>query len=201
MRYSAASITDERNMSFTAVSSLGLGLSMDAFAASLGQGAATDAQKRMHHALLLGLAFGVAQGVMPLVGWSLGVVFQDAFRNIDHWVAFGLLAMIGITMIRASLSEDDEAQPLATRWKLLALAVATSVDAAAAGVTLTLMGVPVLVSCLIIGVITCSLTMVGTLLGSTVGARMGKTAEIFGGLILIAIGGKILFEHLFLGVS
>lgn len=182
-------------MTLTAVTTLGFGLSMDAFAASLGQGAACNRKQRMAQALVLGLLFGFFQATMPLLGWSLSHSFHNAFTAADHWIAFVLLGGIGGLMIRAGLETNGEPPVLAQGWKLGALALATSIDAAAAGITLTLLGLPIWMSCLIIGAITCMLTVAGTLLGHAVGQRMGNTAEIAGGAVLILLGCKILFEH------
>lgn len=188
-------------MTLSAITTLGVGLSMDAFAVSLGQGTAASDQQRVSRALLLAVLFGMVQGLMPLLGWSLGAAFYNTFHHIDHWIAFVLLAVLGVMMIRASLGEDNQIPALANGWKLAILAIATSIDAAAAGITLTMLGIPIAISCAIIGVITFSLTLAGALLGRTIGLRMGKTAEIAGGGILIALGVKTLIEHLFFAVS
>lgn len=185
-------------MTFTAVTTLGFGLSMDAFAASLGQGAASDGKKRLFHALMLGLLFGFFQATMPLLGWALGTAFHDTFGAVDHWIAFLLLGVLGILMVRTGLHSGGESPDLARGWRLAALAIATSVDAAAAGITLTMLGLPVWLSCAVIGAITCALTIGGALLGGAVGTRLGKTAETAGGAILILLGCKILAEHLYL---
>lgn len=186
-------------MTLTAVTTLGVGLSMDAFAVSLGQGAASSQQERLRHALVLAVLFGLFQAGMPLIGWGLGETFHDTFRSIDHWIAFVLLAVLGFAMIRAGFMDADNAEPVrvAHGWKLCALAVATSIDAAAAGITLTLLGLPIWLACSIIGVITFSLTLTGALLGRAAGARLGSVAEFAGGAILIALGLKILIEHLY----
>jgi putative Mn2+ efflux pump MntP len=185
-------------MTLTAVTTLGIGLSMDAFAASLGQGAAASKHQRITHACILAVLFGLAQAIMPLIGWSLGAAFHETFRWIDHWIAFVLLAFIGGAMIRAGLEDNDETPVVAHGWKLAALAIATSIDAAATGITLTLLGVPVWASCTIIGLITAILTFAGTMLGGAMGQRLGSTAEVMGGVVLIALGLKILIEHLYL---
>lgn len=184
-------------MTLSAVTTLGVGLSMDAFAVSLGQGAASSSSRRLAHALTLGLLFGFAQAVMPLVGWGLGVAFHEAFKAVDHWVAFFLLAFLGGAMIRAGMKEGSTPPVMACGWKLAALALATSIDAAAAGITLTMLGMPILTACALIGLITFSLTVAGVLLGRAAGMRLGSIAEVAGGVILIALGGKILVEHLF----
>lgn len=175
------------------VSILALALAMDAFAVSLAQGAA--GQMRVSGALKLALAFGFAQGVMPMIGWGLGTAFAGWIESVDHWIAFALLTGLGVNMIRAS-REDTEANPALSGWSLFAAAIATSIDAAAAGITLPLIAVPVGWSCAIIGVVTALLCFVGALGGNHVGKRFEGRAEIFGGVILIALGVKILVEHL-----
>lgn len=185
-----------------AVLFLALALSMDAFAAALTQGAAARPRATAGGALRIGVAFGAAQGLMPLLGWGLGLAFAGAVRGIDHWLAFALLGYLGARMIRAGACTDEpgaERPPSLGGWALLAAAVATSVDAAAAGVTIPLLGQPVLVVCAAIGAVTLGLSAAGVLLGSAAGTIAGKRAEVFGGLVLIGLGTKILVEHQFLG--
>lgn len=184
---------------------LALALSMDAFAAALSQGAAAHPRPGLAGALRVGLAFGLAQGLMPLLGWSLGLAFAPVIRDVDHWVAFGLLVLIGGHMVQVGLSTRDGSAaerpslPLARGWPLLAAAVATSVDAAAAGVTLSFLDQPVGQACAVIGLVTLALSTAGVLIGRMAGALAGRRAEIAGGLVLIGIGTKILVEHLFFG--
>ena len=185
-------------MTLSAVTTLGVGLSMDAFAVALGQGAAASPATRTAHALTLGLLFGFAQAAMPLLGWALGATFYGFFEVIDHWIAFFLLSLLGITMIRTGWQDEGEPPAMARGWKLGALALATSIDAAAAGITLTMLGMPILAACALIGLITFVLTVTGTLLGRAAGQQLGRMAEVVGGLILIALGVKILIEHQFL---
>ena len=139
---------------------------------------------------------------MPLIGWALGLAFAAAIRGVDHWVAFALLSGIGAQMIHQGL-KTPEADPCAparsSGWALFAAAAATSIDAAAAGVTLGLWTVPVLVSCAVIGATTLLLSTGGVLLGAVVGERLGRRAELLGGAVLICLGFKILAEHLFFG--
>ncbi|MEQ9661656.1 MAG: manganese efflux pump MntP family protein [Parasphingopyxis sp.] len=176
-----------------AVLILALALAMDAFAVSLAQGAA--GRVRVPQALTLALAFGVAQGVMPLIGWALGTAFSGWFEAVDHWIAFGLLTILGLNMLRAS-REDTEADPSLTGWHLFAAAIATSIDAAVAGITLPLLSVPPLVACLTIGSVTAVLCFVGALGGGHAGKRLEGRAEMLGGLVLIGLGVKILVQHL-----
>lgn len=180
---------------------LALALSMDAFAAAICRGAAARPRATVGAAAVVGVAFGTAQAVMPLLGWGLGMAFASIVREVDHWIAFALLGLIGARMVQQGLTGDEtcEAAPLAVGWSLFAAAVATSIDAAAAGVTLTLLDAPVLVSCAVIGITTLALSMGGVLLGGAVGAALGRKAEVAGGLVLIGLGVKILVEHQWLG--
>jgi manganese efflux pump family protein len=185
----------------TTVILLALALSMDAFAASLSHGAAARPSATLVDALRIGAAFGSAQAVMPLLGWALGLAFAPLIRNIDHWIAFLLLAAIGGRMVYAGLaaSTDHETSiPLITGWALAGVAVATSIDAAAAGVTIAFLQQPVLTTCAVIGVVTFLLSSAGVLMGGALGSVVGKRAELLGGLVLIGLGCKILVEHQFL---
>lgn len=175
---------------------LALGLAADAFAVSVAQGACCRAGAG--NALKMGAVFGLAQAVMPLFGWGLGVAFAAAIRSFDHWVAFVLLAVLGAKMVREGMQEASATRPL-FGWALFGAAVATSVDAAAAGITLPTLGAPIALACLVIGGVTAAVCFAGVLVGAASGARIGRTAEIGGGILLIAIGTKILIEHQFLG--
>jgi manganese efflux pump family protein len=175
---------------------LALALAMDAFAVAIAHGA--NVRTGAGAAVRIGAAFGLAQGVMPLGGWLAGLAFAGLIQTVDHWIAFALLAVLGIKMIREGLSDAEDAArtvPLAGR-ALFVAAVATSIDAAAAGLTLGEFAVPVGIACGMIGAVTALLCWAGTLAGAAVGARFGKHAEIAGGIVLIAIGAKILVEHL-----
>ena len=183
---------------------LALALSMDAFAASLSQGAAARASATLAGALRIGAAFGSAQAIMPLLGWALGLAFASVIRNMDHWIAFVLLAAIGGRMMHGGLAtgvDDNNSMPLITGWALAGIAVATSIDAAAAGVTIAFLQQPVLVTCAVIGTVTFLLSSAGVLLGGTLGTVVGKRAELLGGIVLIGLGCKILVEHQFLSVG
>lgn len=180
---------------------LALALAMDAFAAALGQGAAARPKPTASAALRVGLAFGGAQAVMPLVGWSLGLAFQSVIRDVDHWVAFALLTLLGGRMVRTGVVADGQAAGPAqvySGWALTAAAVATSIDAAAAGVTIPVLDQPIAVACAVIGGIACLLSVAGVLLGGVCGVLIGRRAEMGGGLVLIGLGCKILVEHLWL---
>lgn len=199
-------------MSFWEILLLAVGVSMDAFAVSVGKG--LSVQKISWRGVLsVALWFGGFQALMPVIGYYLGVSFADLVEKIDHWIAFALLAFIGGNMIREALqSSRDEAaeamdaarqrgsekpadRPFAFRTMLL-LAVATSIDALAVGVSFAFLRTPIWSSVAIIGVTTGLFSVAGLLLGKKVGDRFHKGAEILGGIILIAIGLKILIEHL-----
>ena len=188
----------------TALFLLALALAADAFAVSIARGA--GGQHSLARAFETGLAFGAAQGIMPLLGWSLGALFAGWLAAIDHWIAFGLLTFLGVRMLLAACSgeaEDEEAEPAgisrgAHLLALLAAAVATSVDAAAAGLTLDLFGLPVWLSCLVIALVTAAVCVPGYWFASRIGGKIGKVAEGIGGAVLVGLGVKILVEHLML---
>lgn len=178
---------------------LALALSADAFAVALVRGAAGE--HSLARALETGLAFGLAQALMPLLGWGAGVALAGWIEAIDHWIAFVLLAGLGLRMLYAAFSGtgEDGATGQADPGSLLGLfaaAVATSIDAAAAGLTLDLFGLPVWQSCLIIGVVTALVCVPGYWFASRIGGRLGRIAEAGGGVMLVGLGAKILLEHL-----
>jgi manganese efflux pump family protein len=180
---------------------LAFGLAADAFAVAIGQGAAARTQP-WRTAATVALAFGVAQAIAPLIGWSLGYWFASLIDAFDHWVAFGLLTLVGAKMVwegnkggPARPESDAGKRPAARGWALLMLAIATSIDAAAAGITLPTLGAPVLVSIAIIGAVTFILSFAGVWIGRTGSRAIGPNAEIVGGLILIVIGAKVLIDH------
>lgn len=171
---------------------------MDAVAASVAQGAACRVGGA--GAVKIGAAFGVAQAAMPMVGWTLGLAFAPIVQSADHWIALILLSFLGMRMVREGLSaEEDRPSKRLVGWALAAAAIATSIDAAAAGVTLPMLSVPLLVACATIGLTTAVLSYAGVYLGALAGARIGKAAEIAGGVILVGLGLKIFVEHQFFG--
>lgn len=179
---------------------LSVALAMDAFAAAVGAGCLLRAPTA-GHGIRLAAAFGFFQFFMPVLGWGLGLTVRPFIENWDHWIAFGLLAWIGGGMIRESLrSSKTAACPVQdpTRGKnLVLLAVATSIDALAVGLSFSLLRVPVWGAAALIGVVCAVLTGVGFILGVCLAraARLGRWAELAGGIVLVLIGVKILVEH------
>ncbi|MDO4357785.1 MAG: manganese efflux pump MntP family protein [Clostridia bacterium] len=176
---------------------LAIGLSMDAFAVSICKGLAVPKAK-MRHMLICGLWFGGFQALMPTIGYLLGASFGGAISAVDHWIAFALLALIGGNMIREALSGEQEATDDSFGAKaMLVLAVATSIDALAVGVTFGLLpNVNILAAVSLIGATTFVCSAVGVKIGNVFGSRYESKAELLGGAILILIGIKVLLEHL-----
>ena len=168
---------------------------MDAFAVSICKGLAMR-RPGLRSMIIIGLWFGVFQAVMPVIGFLLGKGMYDVIKDYDHWIAFGLLALIGTNMIRESFSSEEELDPDIGAVTMLVLAIATSIDALAVGITLAMDSQDIVSSSITIGVITMLISMIGVKIGAKVGAVVGKRAELVGGLVLIAIGVKILLEHL-----
>lgn len=179
---------------------VGVGLSMDAFAVAICKGLAMPRVNRKQ-TLLIGLYFGVFQAVMPLTGWLLGSQFARRVTKMAPWIAFVLLAWIGGSMIRESLSkkeEEEKAEPVELRHReLLMLAIATSIDALAVGVSFSMveLTVPIYAAAALIGCATFAISVAGVFVGNLFGARYKNRAEFVGGAILILIGLKILLEH------
>ncbi len=175
---------------------LSVGLAMDAFAVSVCKGLAVG-RVRAKHLIALGLWFGGFQALMPLVGYFLGAAFEEYIVSFDHWIAFVLLLLIGLGMIREALAKEEECPDASIAFMtMLPMAVATSIDALAVGITFGVLHVDVWLAILLIGVITALLSAVGVKLGSVVGARYKMPAELCGGILLILLGTKILLEHL-----
>ena len=174
---------------------LAAALSMDAFAVSIGLGA-KKAEATLPLAIKAGLYFGFFQATMPLIGYLAGVGFLEYIEDVDHWVAFVLLALIGGKMIYESFSEEiGEDIAKITNKVMFILAVATSIDALAAGFTLTLFELEPILSIILIGVTTFFFSIAGVYFGDRTGTYLESRAELLGGLILVAIGVKILAEH------
>ena len=179
---------------------VGIGLSMDAFAVAVCKGLAMP-KVRVRHALLIAAYFGVFQGLMPLIGWFLGSQFAQYVTNLAPWIAFVLLAVIGGNMIRESLSKEEEEEGcdgVLRHKELLLLAVATSIDALAVGVSFSMvtLAVSILAAVLLICLTTLVISFAGVYIGNIFGARYKSKAEFAGGAILILMGLKILLEHL-----
>lgn len=174
---------------------IALGLSMDAFAVSVSSGI-TIKDLKPRHALKISGYFGVFQALMPILGWLLGLGFKDYIEKYDHWIAFGLLGFVGAKMLREAVEEDceDILNPLKSNV-LFMLAIATSIDAMAVGVSFAFLKASILSSAIIIGVITFAVCFGGVYLGKKCGCIFKKKAEIAGGIILMLIGFKILAEH------
>lgn len=174
---------------------IGVGLSMDAFAVSVCKGLSVP-RVRLGHALTVGLYFGGFQALMPLVGYLLGSRFQNLITSVDHWIAFVLLCFIGVNMIRESLGEDECLDASFSVLAMLPLAVATSIDALAVGITFAFLRVDILPAVALIGLTTFCLSAVGLQVGNVFGAKYRAGAERLGGIVLILLGLKILLEHL-----
>ncbi len=190
-------------MGFVELFFIAIGLSMDAFAAAICKGLCIrkDSNKK---ALIVGCFFGGFQAIMPLIGYILGTQFKDSIAAIDHWIAFVLLSIIGINMIRESRSDDDCGCELDSSItdssfsikNMTLLSIATSIDALAIGVTFAFLQVNIVPTIYIIGITTFILSMIGVKIGNLFGTRFKSTAEVAGGILLISMGLKILVEHL-----
>ena len=176
---------------------LALALAMDAFAVALGTGAVLSSLTG-RHLFRLGFHFGLFQALMPVIGWLAGLTIIQWVEAWDHWIAFSLLAIIGGRMIYEAISDEEKANDRdpTKGLSLVLLSIATSIDALAVGFSLSVIGVSIWMPALVIGLVAGVLTIVGMLLGGRIGDRWGTRVEIFGGLVLIAIGIKILIEHL-----
>ena len=179
---------------------IAVGLSMDAFAVSVCKGLAMP-KCTFKKAAIVGLWFGGFQALMPAIGYILGAQFQEAIASIDHWIAFVLLALIGGNMIHEALDNDEEEADASLDVKtMFILAVATSIDALAIGITFAFLKVNIIPAVCFIGIVTFIISFAGVKIGNVFGARYKNKAEIVGGVILILLGLKILLEHLgFLG--
>ena len=183
-------------MSLTELFILAVGLSMDAFAVAVCKGLSLT-KMSWKKAAVVGLYFGGFQAGMPLMGYFLGVQFRDYITAFDHWIAFILLAIIGGNMIRESFGKEEEKGSDSVGFKEMAvLAIATSIDALAIGVTLAFLKVSILPAVSFIGIVTFTLSLAGVKIGNVFGSRYKAKAELAGGVILVLMGMKILLEHL-----
>lgn len=182
-------------MGFAELFFIAVGLSMDSFSVSVCKGLAV---KKVHwkHSLLCGLFFGGFQGLMPFIGYYLGIFFSGYVASIDHWIAFLLLSYIGLNMIKESKECETQSADFSLKTMLL-LAIATSIDALTIGISFAFLNVDILLPVLLIGVTTFVFSAIGVVLGNQVGGKLGNKAEMLGGIVLIVLGLKILLEHLF----
>ncbi len=176
---------------------ISLGLAMDAFAVSITNGITIQCL-RLKHALKIAIFFGGFQALMPLIGWLAGIGLKQYVESFDHWIAFALLLFIGAKMIYETIWIDEvekKCDPL-NLVVLLGLAIATSIDAMAVGVTFAFLHIAIVTPAIIIGVITFALSLAGVFIGNRLGDRLGSKMEVLGGIILIGMGTKILLSHL-----
>lgn len=184
-------------MSLLTMLLIAVGLAMDAFAVALSAGA--GGQTRAPRAIFrLAFHFGLFQFLMPVIGWYLGLGLAGWFAKFDHWIAFGLLAFVGVRMVRSGLAHESEPrlQNPSKGWTMVMLSLATSIDALAIGFSLAMLKVDIWAPSLVIGVVTGLLSWLGVLLGNQLGERLGRRMEMAGGLVLIAMGLRIALEHL-----
>jgi len=183
-------------MSLITIFILAVGLGVDAFSVAIGIGATND-KKSWTPILRLSAAFGLFQFVMPIIGWLAGQTVVEIIASFDHWIAFALLALVGGKMIWEGFEkESDVGKADQTRgWPLLLLSIATSIDALAVGFSFSILKNPILFPAVIIGIVCFVMTTVGMIFGKVLAKLFGRKVEIFGGLVLIAIGVKILIDH------
>lgn len=176
---------------------IAVALSMDAFAVSIASGL-TVKHLKVRHALRIAVFFGSFQAIMPLIGWSAGFSLRDFISSVDHWVAFGLLSIIGLKMIFESfkMNSEEKSTDSLNIYTLLILSVATSIDALAVGLSLAFLNVSIVTPAIIIGIVTFMFSLAGFFIGGRFGHFFEKKIEVAGGLILIGIGVKILIQHL-----
>jgi len=184
-------------MSLIQIFLIAIGLAMDAFAVSLASGISLK-KSYVLWACIIAIFFGGFQALMPIIGWYGGSLFQTYINSFDHWIAFGLLIIIGCRMIyEAFCSHQGKKLIRPTKlFVLFGLAIATSIDALAVGLSFSLLDTRIFLPALLIGVVTFALSFCGVMMGKSLGAKWGERAHVFGGIVLILIGIKILFEHL-----
>jgi manganese efflux pump family protein len=176
---------------------IAVGLGVDAFSVAIGIGA-TNTKKSCIPILRLACAFGLFQFIMPLIGWLAGLTVVNIISDYDHWIAFALLAYIGVKMIRDAFREekDEEKADRTKGMPLFLLSIATSIDALAIGFSFSLLKTPIILPSIIIGIVCFVMTVIGMFFGKGLAKLFGRKVEIFGGVVLIAIGIKILVDHL-----
>ena len=174
---------------------IAVGLSMDAMAVAVCKGLSVR-ELKFKHAIITGLYFGGFQAAMPLIGFLLGISFQTYIERFDHWIAFILLSLIGANMIKESFGKAEEVNCSFCPRAMIPMAIATSIDALAVGVTFAFLKVSILPAVTFIGVITFSLSCIGVYIGHLFGSKFKSKAELLGGIVLILMGLRILLEHL-----
>jgi manganese efflux pump family protein len=184
-------------MAWWTILALALALAMDAFAVSISVGGVLG-RLTFRHVFRLAWHFGLFQFFMPLIGWAAGLTVEKWIASYDHWVAFGLLAFVGGKMVYESFEHRpaEQRRDPTRGWSLVVLSLATSIDALAVGLSMAMLKVRVWVPCVIIGVVAATMTVLGMAIGDRLGKKLGRRMELIGGLILIAIGLKILVPHL-----
>ncbi len=188
-------------MDLTSLLAIAVALAMDAFAVSLAAGAVL-CPVTWRHCFRLGFHFGLFQGLMPIIGWLAGRNVQQYILSWNSWIAFSLLLFLGLRMIHEAVSDERPDKPATDPSRgltLVALSIATSIDALAVGLTLAMIGVTIWMPALVIGLVALVFSVAGVLLGNRIGSIWGSRVEVLGGLILIGIGGKILLQHLAAG--
>ena len=175
---------------------ISIGLAMDAFAVSICKGLSLKTMS-WKKAIIVGLYFGVFQALMPLIGYFLGSTFESVVTKVDHWIAFILLGIIGINMLKEAFGKDEENQNDKVDFKtMIMLAIATSIDALAVGITFAFLKVNIAIATTMIGIVTFAICVIGVKIGNKFGDKYERKAEVVGGIILIFMGIKILLEHL-----
>lgn len=183
-------------MSPLSIGVLAFSMSVDAFVASVGKGAAVR-RPSLATSIRTGAIFGLVEAITPVIGWGAGVAASRYVAQVDHWIAFALLAAVGVHMIFQAWSRKETAEPpSATLWTTVVTAIGTSLDAMAVGVSLAFVGVNIFIIATAIGLATMVMSSAGMLAGRYLGRRFGRLAEAFGGCALFCLGGLILFEHL-----
>ena len=175
---------------------IGIGLAMDAFAVSICKGLSME-KMNWKNVVIIALYFGVFQALMPLIGYFLGMTFESIVTTFDHWVAFALLTLIGGGMIKESFDDEDDKKNDKVDFKtMVVLAIATSIDALAIGITFAFFDVNIVLAVSIIGIITFIISVLGVKIGNRFGDKYQNKAQLMGGIILVLLGFKILLEHL-----
>ena len=183
-------------MGILEISLISVGLAMDAFSVAICKGLSMR-KFELKKAIIIGLYFGIFQGIMPIIGFLIGNTFVEVIEKYDHWIAFVLLGIIGANMIREAFDKDDcETNDKVDFKTMIWLAIATSIDALTVGITFSMFKANIYLAALLIGAITFSLSIIGVMIGNKFGCKYKSKAEITGGIVLILIGIKILIEHL-----